>query len=186
MLIGLFALMPGSTRALTPPPDGASVAQLFMKSLDRGMKDAEVVLLQQCLARDPALYPEGFITGYFGQLTERAVQRFQTRYLIVSSGTPATTGYGRVGPLTRTWLNSVCAQTALPTTAPVGGPSAPPAISVSPIEDQTQFIADVKQINVNEPLDIPGPGGCASVAACLQFCAASANYNACAQFLLAP
>src|SRR3989344_3940798 len=40
-------------------------------------------------------YPE--ITGYFGPATEEAVQRWQARNSVVSSGSPETTGYGVVG-----------------------------------------------------------------------------------------
>lgn len=44
-------------------------------------------------------------TGYFGPLTEEAVKKFQCAERIVCSGTLLTTGYGVVGPLTRTALN---------------------------------------------------------------------------------
>jgi len=89
--------------------DGQVKAQ-FTHTLSRGATDAttdgEVSLLQIFLANDPDIYPEGLVTGYFGPLTERAVQRWQARMNIVSSGTPATTGYGVVGPRTRAVLNS--------------------------------------------------------------------------------
>lgn len=74
-------------------------------SLDLGSTGAQVTELQTYLASRPNLYPEGLVTGYFGVLTEAAVQRFQQSEGIVSSGTPASTGYGRVGPTTRARLN---------------------------------------------------------------------------------
>ena len=46
-----------------------------------------------------------YITGYYGSLTTRAVQLFQAKYGIISSGSPFTTGYGFVGPKTRAKLN---------------------------------------------------------------------------------
>ncbi len=75
--------------------------------LKRGSRGAEVAALQELLKTDPSVYPEGMVTGYFGELTEKAVQKFQIKYGIVSSGTPLTTGYGATGPRTRLKLNSL-------------------------------------------------------------------------------
>ena len=56
-------------------------------------------------------------TGYYGPQTEQAVQRWQAARGIVSSGSPETTGYGFVGPRTR----SAMACTNTNTTRKVGG-----------------------------------------------------------------
>lgn len=69
--------------------------------LSPGMSGDSVRELQIFLAADSALYPEGLITGYYGSLTVAAVQRFQCREGIACSGTVQSTGYGRVGPVTR-------------------------------------------------------------------------------------
>ncbi|MBI5470660.1 peptidoglycan-binding protein [Candidatus Kaiserbacteria bacterium] len=45
----------------------------------------DVTLLQRFLARDPLIYPEGLVTGYYGNLTRAAVRRFQTAQAIVKS-----------------------------------------------------------------------------------------------------
>ena len=71
------------------------------------MSGKEVKELQQLLKQFPGIYPEGLITGYFGSLTEAAVQRLQKIQGIVSYGTAITTGYGQVGPKTRSKLNSL-------------------------------------------------------------------------------
>jgi len=84
---------------------GASV--ISAKALWKGMRNDEVKKLQELLASDPSVYPEGIVTGYFGPLTEKAVQRFQKKYGIVSSGTPDTTGYGLVGPRTLAKLSEI-------------------------------------------------------------------------------
>ncbi|HEY4521363.1 MAG TPA: peptidoglycan-binding protein, partial [Candidatus Paceibacterota bacterium] len=59
-----------------------------------GSTGSNVTVLQQFLAKDRNMYPEGQVTGYYGTLTTTAVQRFQAKYNIVSSGSPSTTGYG--------------------------------------------------------------------------------------------
>jgi hypothetical protein len=46
----------------------------------------------------------GLETSYFGPATEDALKRFQCRTLSVCSGTPTTTGYGNLGPMTRSLL----------------------------------------------------------------------------------
>src|SRR3989344_3272178 len=74
---------------------------VLTRALSVGVSGADVTSLQQFLAADPAVYPEGTASGYFGPLTEQAVQRWQAKYNVVTSGTPATTGYGAVGPMTR-------------------------------------------------------------------------------------
>jgi len=84
-----------------------TVARSFTTNLTRGSRGSEVEKLQTLLARDPTLYPEQIVTGYFGLLTENAVKRFQTVYGIVAFGTPETTGFGMVGPKTRSKLTEV-------------------------------------------------------------------------------
>lgn len=76
---------------------------------DFGSRGTHVVNIQTFLASNPSFYPEGLITGYFGSLTRAAVQRFQAFYGIVSSGSPSTTGYGRVGPATMAKMNQLIA-----------------------------------------------------------------------------
>ncbi len=95
-------VLPGPVSA---SPGASSMA--FTQVLVRGSRGAQVSLLQEFLKRDATLYPEGLVTGFFGPATERAVQRFQARYGIVSGGTPLTTGYGAVGPKTRVKLNAL-------------------------------------------------------------------------------
>jgi len=77
------------------------------QTLDLGDSNAEVTELQTYLSTNSSYYPSGLVTGYFGELTKAGVERFQTANGIVTSGTPATTGYGRVGPLTLARINSI-------------------------------------------------------------------------------
>ena len=83
----------------------------FRADLRQGMRGAEVRRLQQCLARFPAIYPEGKITGYFGPATRRAVIRFQEKYadeILAPWG--FTRGTGLVAKTTRKKLNKICGQ----------------------------------------------------------------------------
>ena len=73
--------------------------------LDFGSTGAQVTELQKYLSLNSTIYPSGLVTGYFGPLTQAAVQRFQAANGIVSAGTPETTGFGRVGPQTMLKIN---------------------------------------------------------------------------------
>jgi peptidoglycan hydrolase-like protein with peptidoglycan-binding domain len=92
-----------------------------------------VTNIQTFLASNPSFYPEGLITGYYGTLTRAAVQRFQAFYGIVSSGSPSTTGYGRVGPATMARMNALIMSGGTPT-VPSGDVAAPyiSGVSVTP------------------------------------------------------
>lgn len=68
----------------------------------------DVSRLQQFLAEDSTIYPEGTISGFYGNATRRAVERYQSTHGIVSSGSPETNGYGAVGPSTRASIASNC------------------------------------------------------------------------------
>jgi hypothetical protein len=74
-----------------------------------GSKDSatggQVTKLQQFLGMSA--------TGYFGSLTQQAVQKWQSSRGVVSSGSPSTTGFGSVGPKTRTAMG--CASGTLNT-----------------------------------------------------------------------
>lgn len=83
------------------------VHAMITNYLDIGSRGEDVTELQTYLRANPNLYPSGLVTGYFGTLTEGGVEKFQVQQGIVSSGTPATTGYGRVGPATMSKLNQV-------------------------------------------------------------------------------
>lgn len=85
----------------------------FQSDLGPGASGTDVSLLQQALATDPSLYPQGAITGFFGAQTAEAVRRFQA-----SQNIPVT---GTVGPLTRQKLNGAYLSELCPT----GGPKAP-------------------------------------------------------------
>ena len=76
----------------------------FKSTLSAGSKGKEVEELQKCLAKDTDVYPEGEVTGYFGNATKQAVIKFQKKYV------EDTQGSGTVGKKTRDKLNEMCAK----------------------------------------------------------------------------
>jgi len=58
----------------------------FGRTLTGGSVGTDVRLIQNALATDPILYPEGVVSGYFGPLTKRAVERFQTENGLLQTG----------------------------------------------------------------------------------------------------
>lgn len=78
------------------------IAFQFKNNLQVGSKGKEVEELQKCLAQFPEIYPDGEITGNFGQKTKEAVINFQKIYL------PELKATGLVGKKTREKLNEIC------------------------------------------------------------------------------
>ncbi|MDQ3089580.1 MAG: peptidoglycan-binding protein [bacterium] len=69
----------------------------LIRGLKQGMSGEDVSALQAILAADPETYPEGLITGFYGQLTAKAVKSFQKKHGIEA--------VGFVGPKTLQKLN---------------------------------------------------------------------------------
>ena len=76
---------------------GTAYADVLTRQLEEGNSGADVTLLQTFLAKDPTIYPQGLVTGYFGSLTKSAVSNFQSKNGIAT--------VGRVGPITLAALN---------------------------------------------------------------------------------
>jgi len=75
---------------------------VLAKQLRKGDKGDDVKTLQQILATDPTIYPEGQVTGFFGPLTAKALKRFQEKAGLES--------VGEVGPKTLELLNKFLSQ----------------------------------------------------------------------------
>jgi ABC-type transport system substrate-binding protein len=81
----------------------------FSKDLVFGSKGTEVEKLQECLARDSEVYPEGEITGEFASKTKEAVIKFQEKYSSeILAPSNLTKGNGKVLAGTRAKLNELC------------------------------------------------------------------------------
>lgn len=71
----------------------------FVRTWKYGDKDIEIEHLQEILVADKDSYPEKYVTGYFGSLTQAALTRFQKKH-----GLPQT---GIVDTATQKKLNTV-------------------------------------------------------------------------------
>jgi len=69
------------------------------RNLYVGMEGEDVKRLQEWLAAQTDIYPEGIVSGYYGALTEQAVKRWQKKYGIEQAGV--------VGPQTRAKIRVV-------------------------------------------------------------------------------
>lgn len=83
--------------------DGGKECPLLARTLKLGTQGNDVASLQAYLASQG--YLSANATGYYGTLTQQAVQAWQSAQGIVSGGSPTTTGFGAVGPLSRQWLS---------------------------------------------------------------------------------
>lgn len=117
--------VPKAVVVAQPSPVAQVVSPVFNKDLVRGQTNDDVKRLQELLAGDKDLYPEGVVSGFFGPATERAVKRFQAKYGLLQ--------VGRVGPATRAKLQEIFGKAAPSTSAPVVTPVAPTVAEPSPV-----------------------------------------------------
>lgn len=94
----------------------------FVKKLQRGMSGGDVKNLQVLLKSFVDIYPQGIVSGYFGPLTERAVQMLQKKYGLEQ--------VGLVGPKTRVVLNNLATRLVVKEEA---SEAPPPPLTSSPI-----------------------------------------------------
>lgn len=95
--------------SISPPVPPPSNCPIIARNISRGSRGSDVLALQNYFISIGVLGSTS-ATGYFGPLTEGAVQEWQASHGIVSNGTVLTTGYGFVGPRTRAALARCKAQ----------------------------------------------------------------------------
>lgn len=116
------------TNQLPAAPTTSVVAQsvsgaVFSSPMYLGLRSGEVKTLQSFFIQQGYLSADS-ATGYFGVLTQGAVQKFQCAQNIVCSGSPRDTGWGFVGAKTRTALNALYSGAVSPSPAQTNAPSA--------------------------------------------------------------
>jgi len=62
------------------------VKTILKDGLQEGMSDEDIKKIQEVLATDTTIYPEGKVTGYYGPLTKEALKRFQSRHGLEVTG----------------------------------------------------------------------------------------------------
>ncbi len=77
------------------------------RTLARGSRGNDVISLQKFLIAQESLGND-LATGFFGPMTEAAVQKWQAQNSIVSYGNAVSTGYGVIGPKTRAAIATRC------------------------------------------------------------------------------
>lgn len=128
------------------PSTYSASCPLVGRSLKLGLRGDDVTRLQEFLARDSEVYPEAQVTGYFGALTQSAVQKWQAKYNIVSSGTPDSTGYGVVGPRTAAAISIICSGgsiNGISASASSAAPTVGGFITVTPVSGSAPLTVSV-------------------------------------------
>ena len=94
---------------LSAEQEAARSCQSINQNLWYGMKNDSVYCLQEFLkSQGEEIYPEGLVTGLFGNLTQQAVIRFQEKYFDeILAPLGLSSGTGVAGPSTRAKINSL-------------------------------------------------------------------------------
>lgn len=95
--------IPDVVGSSTPSSVTSGACPLITRMLIFGARGSDVTELQTFLISEQLLTPDS-ASGFFGALTEAAVQAWQSAKAIITEGTPTTSGYGAVGPKTRAAL----------------------------------------------------------------------------------
>ncbi len=91
--------------ATTSTASAVPASGSYTKPVPAGSTGGDVSALQNFLkSQGSDVYPEGIVSGYFGSLTQKAVQKFQEKNGIAKPDDP---GYGTVGPKTRAKINEL-------------------------------------------------------------------------------
>ena len=136
----------------------------LFRNLSFGAQGSDVLSLQQFLTAQNLL-GAGASNGYFDAATEQAVQQLQIRYGVVVSGTPTTTGYGMVGPRTRSLIALNC--NIAPTTTGSCPLAQPPTTScLAGWQANTDSAGCVTSYRCSVPLlpATPTTGSCTAIA----------------------
>jgi peptidoglycan hydrolase-like protein with peptidoglycan-binding domain len=98
---------PPQPQGLIGKANSATLAQLTGPFAFGNSTKSQTKILQELLSLDKEVYPEGLITGYFGPLTKKAVERFQRKYGVILPGSTDEIYLGYPGPKTRAKIREI-------------------------------------------------------------------------------
>jgi peptidoglycan hydrolase-like protein with peptidoglycan-binding domain len=108
LLPGGVDLLPGGAVLGAVTSNSCGVYLTTPMGSGEGNDPNEVRKLQMFLAKDPAIYPEGTVSGYYGGLTAAAVKRFQEKYAAeILTPLELTEGTGYAGASTIAKINAL-------------------------------------------------------------------------------
>ena len=137
------SITPKASSVAQPSPVAQAVSPVFNKDLAKGAKNDDVKRVQQLLAQDKEIYPEGLTSGFYGKLTENAVRKFQVKYGVIKSANDP--GNGKLGPKTRAKLKEVFGEEMAATPAPV---LAPKQSATAPLSESQKSAIQVQVLDL--------------------------------------
>ena len=99
LLVQVAALQEQMAKIKAQQQEVAQTISEITASLKEGDTGENVKTLQALLAADSTIYPEGLVTGFYGQLTTKAVRKFQEKHGLER--------VGFIGPRTKLKLNEL-------------------------------------------------------------------------------
>jgi|GEM_PF-1157030 PKD repeat protein len=163
-----------------PTTQSASTCPQLYRSLSLGASGSDVANLQEFLLQSGDFSAN--VTGYFGPITQAAVQQWQSAHGIVSGGDAASTGFGVVGPHTIAAIAQSCAQNAPQPNSSC--PVAPPPTTVCSTGWQANTDANGCTTSYKCAIPLPGGGSCQSGYVMQNGMCVLGNTNACTAIAL--
>lgn len=80
VFIAASLLLTGATAFAESSSSNDDQINTLITQVHQGMKGDQVRKLQAALALDTTVYPEKYVTGYFGKLTQQAIKRYQDKH----------------------------------------------------------------------------------------------------------
>lgn len=77
---------PARNQPTSEKSEAATTVPKITTTIKRGLSGDAIKQLQEFLKQFPDIYPQGLVTGYFGQATEEAVKRFQQKQGLEAAG----------------------------------------------------------------------------------------------------